>query len=271
MLKYRVFTAIALAPLVVAGVWFLPGVVFATLAALVFLLAGWEWARLIGLHSRVSQAAYLGLMAALMLGLELGGPTRVAPVVAAVGVTWWMLVLAWLRGYGFGEHGGRAAFLVKAAAGWLVLVPAWVLLSAMQEEPAGPPWVLMLLAVVWAADISAYFAGRRFGRRRLAPRISPGKTWAGVAGAVAGALVVGLAGGLLLGLAPGHRGSLLGVIVATVAFSVVGDLFESLIKRHAGEKDSSNLLPGHGGVFDRLDSLFAAIPVFYWGYEWLAP
>lgn len=271
MLRFRVFTAVVLAPPVVAGVWLLPGPVFALLAGLVFLLAGWEWTRLAGIEGGANQALYLVAMALAMAALEWNGLVPLAPIVALVGVAWWCAAAIWLCCYGFGERGGRLAGALKALAGLLALVPAWTVLSALQSVPGGPPWVLMLLAVVWAADICAYFVGRRFGRRRLAPRISPGKTWAGVGGALGGALVVGAGGGLLLGLEAGPQLALVGVILATVAFSVIGDLFESLVKRHAGAKDSGALLPGHGGVFDRLDSLFAAAPVFYWGFEWLQP
>lgn len=269
MLRSRVLTAVLLAPPVVAGVWLLPGPVFALLAGLVFLLAAWEWTRLVGLAGVAGQAVYLGALAAAMGALEWFGLTRAAPVVALAGIAWWCLAAVWLCWFGFGEHGGRLSAALKALGGWLALLPAWTVLCALQESTGGPPWVLMLLAIVWAADISAYFVGRRFGRRRLAPRVSPGKTWAGVGGATAGAALVGACGGVLVGLEPAALGLLLGVILATVAFSVIGDLFESLVKRHAGAKDSGRLLPGHGGVFDRLDSLFAAAPVFYWGFEWL--
>lgn len=269
MLRTRVLTALGLAPPVIAGVWFLPGAVFALLAGLVFLLAAWEWARLVGVADTTLLSSYLAAGAAAMLLLGWWGLPAAAPAVSLVGVAWWLTALLWLGCFTFGENGGFLARQLKLAAGWLALLPAWVLLSAMQGASGGPLWVLMLLAVVWAADISAYFVGKQFGRRRLAPRVSPGKTWAGAVGAVGGALLVGCAAGLWLGLRDASLLVLLAVVSVTVAFSVVGDLFESLVKRHAGTKDSGGLLPGHGGIFDRLDSLFAAVPVFYWGFEWL--
>jgi phosphatidate cytidylyltransferase len=123
-------------------------------------------------------------------------------------------------------------------------------------------WTLIALFIVWAADIGAYFSGRMFGRRKLAPTISPGKTWAGVYGAfVGGALVAGV-GGVLLGVGGGKLAGLLLLSLLTVVASIVGDLLESLMKRHAAVKDSGNLFPGHGGMLDRLDSVFAALPVF---------
>lgn len=269
MLRSRVLTALALAPPVVAGVWFLPGGVFAVLAGLVFLLAAAEWARLVDVATPAPLAWYLAAGALLMLLLGWWGLPLAAPAVSVVGVAWWLAAMLWLCCFTFGADGGRLARCFKLAAGWLVLLPAWALLSAMQATPGGPAWVLMLLAVVWAADICAYFIGKRFGRRRLAPRVSPGKTWAGVAGALCGALLVGFGGGLWMGIRDAGLVLLLAVIAVTVAFSVVGDLFESLVKRQAGAKDSGGLLPGHGGIFDRLDSLFASVPVFYWGFEWL--
>lgn len=271
MLRFRVLTALLLAPLVVAGVWWLPGPLFALAAALVFLLAAWEWTRLLGFGGAVAQVIYVATTAMIMTGLAWVGLSRAAPFLAGAAVAWWGAAALWLCCYGFGERGGLSAAAAKALAGALVLVPAWALLSALQAAPGGPPWVLMLLAVIWAADISAYFVGRRFGRRRLAPRISPGKTWAGLGGGFGGALLVGMAGAPLLGLGARPTVGLIAVILAAVSFSVIGDLFESLVKRHAGAKDSSTLLPGHGGIFDRLDSLFAALPVFYWGFLWLKP
>jgi phosphatidate cytidylyltransferase len=150
-----------------------------------------------------------------------------------------------------------------------VILPAWTALMMIHgSEPHGHWWTLLALFIVWAADIGAYFSGRFLGRRKLAPQISPGKTWAGVYGAlVAGALVVA-AGGWLLGVRGAQLAGLVLVALVTVAASIVGDLVESLMKRHARVKDSGRMFPGHGGLMDRLDSVFAALPVFALG-KWM--
>jgi phosphatidate cytidylyltransferase len=156
--------------------------------------------------------------------------------------------------------GNRA---IKLAAGALVLLPAWAALIEIHEHPqAGALWSLLALALVWAADSLAYFAGSRFGRRKLAPRISPGKTLEGVWGGLFGGGVVAAAGGLWLGERGWPLLLLVGLGLLCVAWSIIGDLFESLMKRQANVKDSGTLFPGHGGMLDRLDGVFAAMPMF---------
>jgi phosphatidate cytidylyltransferase len=155
---------------------------------------------------------------------------------------------------------------MKLVAGLFATIPAWIALSKLHAEPhRGPAWALLALLLVWGADTAAYFTGKRFGKVKLSPQISPNKTIAGVYGAIGcGALLAGVAGWLL-----DVRGVALVALIAlglvTVLASVIGDLFESLIKRQAGVKDSGTLFPGHGGMFDRLDGVFAAMPVFALG------
>jgi phosphatidate cytidylyltransferase len=140
------------------------------------------------------------------------------------------------------------------------VIPAALALAILE-----PSEVLAVLVLVWIADTAAYFVGRAFGRHKLAPSISPGKTWAGVYGALACSAVIGLAGGWIAHAPPGLLAGVIVLALVTVVFSIVGDLFESLIKRHAGVKDSGALFPGHGGLFDRMDSIVAALPVFVLG------
>ncbi|MBP6597750.1 MAG: phosphatidate cytidylyltransferase, partial [Arenimonas sp.] len=149
-------------------------------------------------------------------------------------------------------------------------VPAWCALGWLHsEQPLGPRWTLFALALVWAADSGAYFAGSRFGRRKLAPSISPGKTWEGVLGGLAASMLLAVAVLPMLGLAWPALPALVLLTLVTAAISVAGDLFESLMKRQSGVKDSGALLPGHGGLMDRLDSLLAALPIFAVGKAWL--
>jgi phosphatidate cytidylyltransferase len=150
-----------------------------------------------------------------------------------------------------------------AVAGVIVLAAPWVAFMALRDE-FGPAYVLFLFLLVWIADIGAYFAGRRWGRRKLAVTISPGKTWEGALGAGMAALMFALAGAAVLGV--GARWPwFVAICMVTVGFSIVGDLFESMLKRQCGMKDSGTLLPGHGGVLDRVDSLTAAAPIFLLG------
>lgn len=271
MLKQRVLTAVVLAPLIVALVFLTNMQVFAVLLAVIFLFGMWEWTRMAGMRNRPLRAVLLlgyALVMALLWPVVRSAWWWLPPL---AGVVWWLLAALWLRHVSFAASPTRTHVALKLLAGLLVVVPAWCAVVALHDAhvtyapPHGPWWVIFFACIVMGGDIGAYFAGSRFGGRKLAPSISPGKTWAGVYGALACSAVIGLAGGWIAH-APG--GLLVGVIVlalVTVAFSIVGDLFESLMKRHAGVKDSGALFPGHGGMFDRMDSLVAALPVFVLG------
>ena len=160
-----------------------------------------------------------------------------------------------------------SAFILAAVAGPLALVPTWLALTRMAENwPHGRTWTLFVLLLAFAADIGAFFAGRSFGRVKLAPRVSPGKTWEGVIGGMLLSLAVAWGGAAWFGM-PALR--FLPLCLLAAAFSVVGDLTESLFKRASGLKDSGTLIPGHGGVLDRIDSTLAATPVLVTGLIWL--
>jgi phosphatidate cytidylyltransferase len=271
MLRQRVLTALVLAPLIVALVFLTSTLIFAVLLAVIFLAGLWEWTRMSGMRRRPLRACLL-LGYAIVMGL-LWNLVRsqwwwLPPL---IGVVWWLLAALWLRNMRFAAERSSASTALKLLAGLLVVVPAWCAVVALhggrvaQAPPHSAWWVIFFACIVVAGDSGAYFAGTRFGGRKLAPSISPGKTWAGVYGALVCVAVIGLAGGWI---AHASSALLLGVILlalVTVAFSMVGDLFESLIKRHAGVKDSGALFPGHGGVFDRMDSIVAALPVFVLG------
>ena len=264
MLLQRTLTALLLAPLAILLILWPPTTVFAPLVALAFLAALWEWTRLSGLkHDIGVRGGLLAAAAVLFALLWWARDSALWPVLIGVGVLWWGVVCVWLNHFAFGAAPTRENRLLKLGAGALVIVPAWVAaMSIHRDQPHGHWWTVLALAIVWAADIGAYFSGRLFGKRKLAPTISPGKTWAGVYGAfIAGALVAGV-GGWLLHVRDGSLVGLILLSMVTVVASIVGDLLESLMKRHAAVKDSGNLFPGHGGLLDRLDSVFAALPVF---------
>ncbi len=254
MLLVRVLTAAALLAAFLSALWFLDRAAFAVLVAAVVGLGGYEWAQL-GKSRRPAAAAY-GLGCALLF-LALARWSAAAPWIFALAGAFWVLVVpSWLaRGF----HACPAPLL--PGVGLVVLVPAGLALASLERSE-----VLMLLGLVWIADIAAYFAGRAFGRRKLAPTISPGKTWEGVAGAVVATIIYAI---IWASLDPEWRARLegaawalyLGGTVLLCAASVLGDLFESAAKRRAGVKDSGSLLPGHGGVLDRIDSATAMLPV----------
>jgi len=258
----RLITALILAPLVVWGVLALPTPAFAAVLATVLVLGAWEWSRLVPLPAVPLQLGYTLLAAVLFYAVWDSGWHLLSrePLLLA-GVVWWLLALIWLARVDW----SRGRPLVKGLAAVPALLPAWTALVVLHGGWQGGRWVLYLLMMIWIADSAAYFSGRRFGRHKLAPAISPGKTWEGVAGAL-------LACGLLaaaVSLAPAWNGrqQLVFVLLSLVSvmISIIGDLFVSALKRQAGVKDSSHLIPGHGGVLDRIDSLLAAPPVFVGG------
>jgi phosphatidate cytidylyltransferase len=252
MLKARVITALLLVAGFLAVLFLLPASGATAVFVLVAVLGAWEWAGLMqaGCRARAVFAVVVGL-SCLLAWLR---PASAFPLLWGGAALFWLAVMPfWLaRGW----RPGRAGF----AVGWLLLVPTWAALAGLHAR--GPMLLLAVMALVWVADIAAYFTGRAFGRRKLAPSISPGKTWEGVAGAVAGVLAYGLAAaGALPALAGIAALPLAAFLLLLTAFSIIGDLFESMIKRQAGVKDSSQLLPGHGGVLDRIDSQTSTLPL----------
>ena len=271
MLKQRVITAIFLLAGFLGAVFYLPPGGWAGVATLVAALAAWEWGGLLGWSPRARVGGGLAF-ALLGAGLLLAFPhlgDRVVAGTVAPGVKglyllslvfWCGVVPPWFR-----QHWKLSAPGLGGVVGLVVLLPTW--LALIQLRTLGGGALLALMATVWIADIAAYFSGRAFGKHKLAPRISPGKTWEGALGALVGVEVYGL---VLWTAFPGFLPALqswqvlLGLAVVT-AISIFGDLFESLLKRQAGLKDSSQLLPGHGGVLDRIDSLTSTLPLFALG------
>jgi phosphatidate cytidylyltransferase len=258
-LRQRVVTALLLAGVLVAILFWLPAGV-AVGAILVVVAAGaWEWAGFAGLQSPRARAGYLlavGLATAAAWWLS-GTPGALRALLWTT-LAWWLAAFVWVL-----ASPGRGSRTGAAVAGLLVLVPAAVAIGRLAGyEPDGRRLLFLLVLLIAAADIGAYFGGRQFGRRKLAPRVSPGKTWEGLVAGVLAAMVVAAAMARLLDFPVLPW---LAVCLVVVLLSVVGDLLESLCKRRVGLKDSSALLPGHGGVLDRIDSLTAAGPAFLLG------
>ncbi|MDX1588960.1 MAG: phosphatidate cytidylyltransferase [Oleiphilaceae bacterium] len=266
MLKQRIITALILAPIVVAGLFFLPPAGFALFTAVALAIAGWEWANMAGIVTQKGRWAYGAVLLLLMGGLYQLPTTAILPVLW-LSVIWWLLALLLIAIYPRGKAYWQSVGL-RLLMGLPVLLGAWLGLNHLRTgELALGLWqnnlllILYTFVVVWGADIGAYFAGRAIGGRKLAPRVSPGKSWAGVYGGLAVVLLLALVVAWQAELSRVQSLLLVLVSLVTAALSVVGDLLESMLKRNRGIKDSSQLLPGHGGVMDRLDSLVAAIPV----------
>ncbi len=262
MLLTRVITAVALLPVVLGMLFFAPRTAWALFALLVAMLGAWEWSRLCRFEPLMQRAhlVFSGSIGVALASLYLFSPMRLYPGIAQallwVAAAFWLVVVPlWLA------RRLQPAPWVLGLAGWVVIWPLWVALVDLRDRSR---WLLLAaILVVWIADIAAYFAGRRFGRRKLAPAISPSKSWEGVFGAVAGVMLYGVA---LLTWSSGANPTpwwavFLAALAVLTVVSVLGDLFESWAKRGAGVKDSSNLLPGHGGVLDRIDALTSTLPV----------
>ena len=269
MLLTRVLTALALLPVVLGMLFLATPWMWGLFVLLIALVSCWEWSRMCH-FTQPARIAYLA--ASMFIGFFLWLLyLRLVPgnFVAAALTGFIIATLFWLVGAPFWlAQKMRPSPSTCAVAGWIVVWPAWLAFVVLRDTS---PWILLALAaLVWVADIAAYFAGKRFGRHKLAPEVSPGKTWEGVYGALAGVVMYGavlawVANSRHTPLTPifddGAAMIVILAMVALTAVSVVGDLFESWMKRGAGLKDSSNLLPGHGGVLDRIDALTATLPV----------
>jgi phosphatidate cytidylyltransferase len=257
-LRKRIVTAVVLAAPFLAVLFLLPPVATVLVVTVLVLAGAWEWSAFERLSTPALRAGYVLLVAALLyVAWRFSASALARELVLVVAVLWWIAALLWI------VRGPRRVPPWSAAvAGVLALVPSWLALVQLRRSPQGADWMLFALLLVWVADIGAYFVGRRFGRLRLAPEISPGKTWEGVVGGIAVSALVAVAGSVRFGV---PLVLFLPLCLATVGFSIVGDLTESLLKRSAGLKDSGTILPGHGGVMDRIDSLTGAAPVLLLG------
>ncbi len=269
-LAQRTQTAGVLTVVVLGSLWWLPARALNFLFAAVILLGAWEWSLLAGWRSGSSRALYVAVIA---IALALIGALSHKPAFPHLLLT--ASLCAWLVAGNLifrvqrGSHSSPFSRSFLSLAGIVVLSPAWYALCQLAQMRAHAGVLLVLLALVAVADTAAFFSGRRFGRRRLADKVSPGKTWEGFCGALLAVSVMAWLGATAVDTPLVQRSLILLLCLVTVVFSVIGDLFESLVKRAAGVKDSGVLLPGHGGIMDRIDSLTAAAPVFLLGLRCL--
>ncbi len=268
-LKQRFVTAVVLAGLFVAAVAWLPTTALALVFGAVALLAAWEWAALAGWLQVGARVLYCVCLALMLLALwwtcDLVGTPEIRQVQPLMGVAclFWSLALLQVRQYPQLTWVWRNS-IVRSLAGWLMLAATWLAIMYVFSLQNGPVLVVLLVLTVAAADVGAYFAGRRWGRHKLAPSVSPGKTWEGLWGGIAAVLLLVTIVILSLPNSYSHVTSVSVVMLALAmaGASVLGDLTVSMVKRHVGVKDSGSLLPGHGGLLDRLDSVCGAAPVF---------
>ncbi len=265
-MKQRIITALLITPFAIALMLFVPTPAFVAIIGTLCGIAMWEWTRMSGMRSRPGRAVAVALGVGAMLALYFTSNVALWWTFILLGCCAWIGAIFWLRQFSFAASVTREHIALKLAAGALAILPSFAGLMRIHQTQTIPhTWALYALLLIWAADTFAYLAGSRWGKTKLAPQISPGKTWEGLYGALIGSGVIAAVGGWLLDVRGATLVLLVLVALISVAFSVVGDLFESLIKRHAGVKDSGNLFPGHGGVCDRLDGVFAALPFFALG------
>jgi phosphatidate cytidylyltransferase len=261
-LRKRIITAVILAVLFLGVLLWLPPLATVIVVTALVLVGAWEWSAFLRPTVSIARVAYVALLALLLLGVRyVAADPEGRHFILITALVWWLVALGWII---FAPR--SVARWSAGLAGVLALVPAWVALVWFRYLPNGQYWVLFTLLLVWGADIGAYFAGHRFGRTRLAPDVSPGKTWEGVVGGFALSAIVAVAGSAWFAL-PLY--AFVPLCLAAVGFSIVGDLTESLLKRFAGVKDSGTLFPGHGGVMDRIDSVTGAAPVLFFGLTML--
>jgi phosphatidate cytidylyltransferase len=268
LFKQRLITALILAPLMVGGIFFLPIEQFAYFIGFIVTVAAWEWANLSGYSSPVVRIGYAGFVAVSTFATSyfIAKYPELASLILAVGVFWWFVACLLVMQYP-NKVALWQAKPVRAVLGLFVLIPMWVGFMTLKSQEHSSLIIVYVMLLIWGADTGAYFAGKTWGNKKLAPNVSPGKSWAGFWGGLATTGLIAVIFSLCVNqwLRPMTLAdfSLLAVMTfITAIISVMGDLVESMMKRHRGIKDSSQLLPGHGGVLDRIDSMASAVPVF---------
>lgn len=265
MLKQRIITAVILTSAIVSVVIYLPVQLLALIFALFVSVGAWEWSACAGIVSKGYKMLYvfavLLCMATCFYSLDAGW----LAVLVYAGLLWWHIAIFLVVYYQRKRAINLSSVWLKLLIGILILMPTWLSLILIHQQISGPELVLVLFFIVWLADSAAYFSGRKFARKQLASNISPAKSWEGVYAALLVPSLSGIVYALYTGMQLKHTVLFIIVVFLTVVFSILGDLTASMFKRIAGIKDSGRILPGHGGVLDRVDSLTAAAPVFFSG------
>lgn len=268
MLKDRVITAALLIPLVIYVVLFSPSFLFALILGLIFLIAANEWEHIAKFKQLRTGLFTVILGAGMLAGLLV--THQFSDIILSLSVLWWLCALLGIMTYPRYFPPGRKLYFAKMVAGLLILLPAYCAMLRLHQAYSLGPWLLLcLFIIIWAADTGAFFFGKNFGRHKLAPLVSPGKTWEGMLGGLLAGAIAAILSTRMLYLPALQSVLFVGLAVVAIIVSVIGDLTISMFKRHVGLKDSGSLLPGHGGLLDRIDSLVSAMPIFALGLEWM--
>ncbi len=260
----RILTALVLIPIFVLLLFLLSPKAFCLFTGAIVLWAAWEWSSLMGIQSAKRRFIY----PVLTFFLLIGSMWFYIPGVIIASVIWWLVALLLVVSYPKLNQTWSKSIFIRGLMGFMVLIPCWLAINSIRNFSDDGIYILLFLFVlVWGADSGAYFAGKCWGKTLLLPNVSPGKSWQGVWGALITTLIITLIA--LFRIQASYKIGLFAcaVTLMTVLFSIVGDLFESMLKRNAGIKDSGRLLPGHGGILDRIDSLTAAAPLFLFGTD----
>jgi len=263
-MKIRVITGIILTILAILVIWFLPAIYFTFISGAVFLLVSWEWANILGFKSFFVKFIYLlGTLFILSL-LYFYKLSHLIWLWTDFVIAIWAMIAIWKYNFSKGSAGMNLV-LIKWIIGWVLLPAAWLSMNLLRLDPYSPAWLFFGLVIIWVADSGAYFAGRIYGQRPLASRVSPKKTWEGFWGGLILAMIAGMVGLYLFKIPFFQWFADLLIILVVIIFSVIGDLLESMLKRQVNLKDSGSILPGHGGFLDRLDGVLLALPLFALG------
>lgn len=265
MLKQRVITAILLASVMISAVIFLPTQIFALMLAVIICVAAWEWAACAGFNAISQKIIYVSLILLCLIACLIFLQKQWILLIIACGLVWWIIAMFLVIRYQMNKSINLSSGIMKAIIGGVILIPAWLSLILIHLNTSGVSLVLFLFFLIWLADSAAYFSGRKFGSKKLASNVSPGKSWEGVYGALSISLLFGASYAFYADMKFLVAVYFILLVFLTASFSILGDLVESMFKRMAGIKDSSNILPGHGGILDRIDSLTSAAPVFFAG------
>lgn len=260
MLKHRLLTAFIALPLLALAIWFFPPIPFAVVLTLLVGYSAWEWSSLVGLTQALHRAVYVAAVLLVVLGAN-WLPMFPVLVVGFIALLWAFAAIVWYqcdkKPLGLQHAVGRGV------VGVLLLVPFWVAAMTLRLDASmGPGWVFYAMAIAWATDTGGYFAGKYWGQHKLIPRVSPNKTWEGLIGGFVLALITAFVASFFFPFSAHQRLFMMAIAVVSVFASVVGDLSVSVLKRITGLKDTGSIIPGHGGLLDRMDSLAAAFIVF---------
>lgn len=261
MLKLRLITALLLIILTLAGILFLPLPVFVIITTATILFAAWEWSLLIGCKKFLQRSLYVLFIAIILWS---SWYAAITPILIA-SLIWWIIAASLIITYPKSIKLFSQGIYARALMGVFTLVPCWLSLIIIRSAENGITILIFILCIIWSADIGAYFSGKWWGKHKLAPKVSPNKTWQGLYGGILLAIIVAVIGCIVFNIPPLLWLIVIMLSILVTLFSIIGDLLESMLKRHVNIKDTGSYLPGHGGLLDRIDSLTAALPIFLLG------